>query len=464
MGVEVGRRAPEARLLDRTVQDTQFALGVSDTSALDCSAGIMAYNEEANIANAIETTLRQPPSSGQITELIVVASGCTDRTAAIVADIARDEPRVRLIEEQHRRGKASAINLFIGEARAPILLMLSADVLVKDGTIDALVRHFQDPAVGMVGGHPIPVNGETTFLGHAVHLQWRLHDRLARESPKLGEIVAFRNVVPSIPLDTAVDEISIQALISQLGYRLVYEPQAIVYNHGPTTVSDFLRQRRRIHAGHLRVRKQQGYEASTMSGWRVGRALLGSGSFTSPRAAWWTICTVGLEATARGLGSYDCMRRQSHNVWEMATTTKRHIAEGANAEGHKNVLVFQIVNFHQHELELGLHASRQLTDRVRDHIQQALGYHAIVSVQRGGTTIALMPGDRDAAERVADQLVLDLEGTPLVFNGHRDGVLLRLAYGIIAFSQAGQNRATSIPAPTIATDLAAQIPITETSP
>ena len=114
------------------------------------------------------------------------------------------------------------------------------------------------------------MNDESTFLGHAVHLLWRLHDRLAREAPKLGEIVAFRNVVPSIPLDTAVDEISIQALITQLGYRVVYEPDAIVFNRGPSTVSDFLRQRRRIYAGHLRVRHQQGYAASTMSVRRVG--------------------------------------------------------------------------------------------------------------------------------------------------------------------------------------------------
>src|SRR5204863_6446333 len=157
--------------------------------------------------------------------------------------------------------------------------------LVKDGTIDALLRHFEDPTVGMVGGHPTPVNSETTFLGHAVHLQWRLHDRIARETPKLGEIVAFRNVVPSIPLDTPVDEISIQALVEQLGYRLVYEPQAIVYNRGPTTVRDFLRQRRRIYAGHLRVADQQGYSAPTMSSARLLRTPLRSRALLSPRGA-----------------------------------------------------------------------------------------------------------------------------------------------------------------------------------
>src|SRR5215208_6464718 len=337
--------------------------------AVGCSVGIMAYNEEANIADAIGAVLGQKLSSSEIAELIVVASGCEDRTVPIVSEIAGRDPRVRLIEQERREGKASAINLFIGAATAPVLLMVSADVLVEDGTIDALLRHFEDPGVGMVGGHPIPVNGEMTFLGHAVHLQWRLHDRIARESPKLGEIVAFRNLVPSIPEDTAVDEISIQAVVTQLGYRLVYEPQAIVYNRGPTTVRDFLRQRRRIHAGHLRIVEQQGYAASTMRSTRVVRALLSSGSLTRPRSLMWSIGTVGLEVAARTLGHYDVERRRPQHVWEIAATTKEHVAEGAS--GQQNVLVFHIGNFHRQQLQLGAHASRQLTHRVCDHIKRA---------------------------------------------------------------------------------------------
>jgi biofilm PGA synthesis N-glycosyltransferase PgaC len=417
----------------------------------------MAYNEEANIAEAIGTILGQRLTSGRITELIVVASGCEDRTAPIVCDLARRDRRVRLIEQEQREGKASAINLFISAARSPVLLMASADVLLEDGTLDAMLRHFEDPTVGMVGGHPIPVNGETSFLGHAVHLQWRLHDRIARESPKLGEIVAFRNVVPGIPHDTAVDEISIQALITQLGYRLVYEPEAIVYNRGPATVDDFLRQRRRIHAGHLRVRDQQGYSASTMSAARVLRALWGSGSLATPRGLSWSVGTVALEATARVLGHYDAMRRRPQHVWEISATTKRHIAEGANADGQQNVLVFHIVNFHRQQLELGAHAGRQLTQRVSDEIKRALGSGAVVSKQRNGTIVALVAGERDAAERTAQEVVQRFEATPLSVNGAGAGVGVTLACGIVAFPHAGPPHARSIPAPTLQAQPAASI-------
>ncbi|HEX4863449.1 MAG TPA: glycosyltransferase [Acidimicrobiales bacterium] len=289
-----------------------------DGSLVTCTVGIMAYNEEANIANAIATVLEQDAGCGTVGELIVVASGCTDGTVGVVAELARQDSRIVLIVQEDRAGKASAINLFMKAARSPVLLMVGADTLVVPGTVGHLLGHFQDPGVGMVGGHPVPVNDDETFLGHSVHLVWRLHDRIARRTPKLGEIVAFRNVVGSIPNDTAVDEISIEAAITELGYHLVYEPRAVVYNKGPTTVKDFLRQRRRIAAGHHWVAKQSGYVASTMSVWRI--AMLGL------RSLIWTAGAIGLEGTARGLGFYDFLRRRPHHIWDAVTTTKSGIA------------------------------------------------------------------------------------------------------------------------------------------
>src|SRR4029453_11062210 len=129
----------------------------AEPAGMGCSVGIMAYNEEANIADAIGAILGQELTAGHIAELIVVASGCEDRTVPIVNDIARRDPRVRLIEQESREGKASAINLFIGAATSPVLLMVSADVLVEEGTIDALLRHFEAPEGGGGGGPPIPV-------------------------------------------------------------------------------------------------------------------------------------------------------------------------------------------------------------------------------------------------------------------------------------------------------------------
>jgi biofilm PGA synthesis N-glycosyltransferase PgaC len=452
VALESEDRQLEVRPPERITQKGEAA------AKLACSIGVMAYNEQANIAAALDSILSQKLTDRHITEVIVVASGCEDRTCTIVEDIARYDSRVHLIEQRRREGKASAINLFISKARSPVVVMVSADVLVKDGTLDPLLRHFDDPEVGMVGGRPTPVNSETTFLGHAVHLQWRLHDRIARQSPKLGEIVAFRNVIPSIPLDSVVDEISIQALITQFGYRLVYEPSAVVYNRGPATVRDFLRQRRRIYAGHLRVQAQQDYSASTMSGWRVARALCGPGSFTTPRAALWSFGTVGLEVTARALGQYDFWRRRSQHVWEISDTTKNHIAAGANAEIQHNVAVFHITDFHHQQLEVGLHASRQLTRQVADHIKRAFGSAAIISIKQSGTIIALLPGNRETAEQLAGEFVRRFETIPLPLSGYGATAKITLACGIIAFPPAGPPLAKSIPVPMLEADPASSIP------
>src|SRR5260370_37798152 len=109
-----------------------------------------------------------------------------------------------------------------------------------------------------------------------------------------------------------------------------------------------------------------------MKAFMVARALRGSGSFATPRAAIWSVGTIGLEAAARALGAYDVMRRRSSPVGEISDTTKDHIADGANGQAHRTVAVFHIVDFHPKQLEMGLHASRHLTRRTADHLQPDL--------------------------------------------------------------------------------------------
>ena len=267
----------------KSISDTQTmqkALHTQpDDAYVSCSVGIMAYNEAANVGHTIHAVLEQQGLSVRIEEIIVVASGCTDRTIPIVTAIALKEPRVRLCIQEKREGKASAINLFLKEASSPVVVLIGADVLPEISALEYLCALFRDSRVGMVGGHPVPVNDPDTFMGHTVHLLWHLHDQLARIHPKLGEVIAFRNIIADIPCDSPVDETSIQALIDQLGYKLVYEPACTVYNKGPLTIHDFLKQRRRIYAGHLKVRDQQNYTAPTMKIGPIVRQLIASRHF-----------------------------------------------------------------------------------------------------------------------------------------------------------------------------------------
>jgi hypothetical protein len=99
-------------------------------------------------------------------------------------------------------------------------------------------------------------------------------------------------------------------------------------------------------------------------------------------------------------------------------------------------------------------ATRQLTQRVRDHIKRAVGGTAIVSMRRSGTIVALVDGDREAAKQLAAEIVQHFESTPLSLNGH-GATTITLACGIIAFPQAGPPVAQSIPVPMLAGEPAA---------
>jgi hypothetical protein len=161
----------------------------------------------------------------------------------------------------------------------------------------------------------------------------------------------------------------------------------------------------------------------------------------------WSIGTVGLEATARALGRYDAARRRPQHVWEMCPTTKLHVAEGS-VQSQQNVLVFHIANFHRQQLQLGAHVSRQLTHRVCDHIKRAVGSKATVSIGRSGTIVALMNGDREAAEQTAAELVEELEAT------------VSLACAVIAFPPEGLPLAQAIRAPMLDPEPAASVATT----
>jgi biofilm PGA synthesis N-glycosyltransferase PgaC len=287
------------------------------------SLGVMAYNEEGNIGRLLTAILGQKLTQARLVEIIVVASGCTDRTEDIVEGFCKEDSRIRLIREAERKGKASAINLFLREAADEILVLESADTLPEEDTIDRLVTPFVDHEIGMTGARPIPINDDRTFIGFAVQLLWRLHHHIALIQPKLGELVAFRSFVREIPADSAVDEASIESIVRKAGYRLHYVPEAVVRNKGPETVRDFVKQRRRIAAGHLHLLRGQGHRVSTLSGWTILRALVRE-QVWGVKEMLWTIGVIGLEVLSRFLGWWDfCVRRKNPYIWEVAVSTKR---------------------------------------------------------------------------------------------------------------------------------------------
>lgn len=311
---------------------SEIDVAAEKASPLTCSIGVMAYNEEANIGRCLQSLLNQDVYDYEIGEIVVVASGCTDDTVPIVCDICDRYPKVKLLEQEKREGKASAINLFLRHVRSDIVILESADTVPGPRTIAHLLAPFADPEIGMTGGHPVPVNDPDTFMGFIVHKQWDLHHQVALEHPKLGELIAFRRVFHRIPYDSAVDEANIEPLIVGQGYQLRYVPEAIVYNRGPETIQDFIKQRRRIYAGHLTISQKQGYAVSTMSASRILKALLHNWRWDW-RSVLLTPAVIGLEAYGRLLGWTDHhLKKRDHAIWDIAATTKGAVMNDDAAE------------------------------------------------------------------------------------------------------------------------------------
>lgn len=297
--------------------------------------GIMAHNEEANIGRLLEALVSQELKSVKLTEIVVVASGCNDNTEAIVLDWIKRDMRIRLLVQEKRAGKASAINEYLPQAKERIIVLCSADLLPEADALERLVAPFADPEVGMTTSRPVPVNDPERFMGFAAHMLWGLHHVINLTSFKSGEMIAFRKIFERIPYHTAVDEASIEPVVRGQGYRVQYVPAAVVYNQGPETLADFLRQRRRIYAGHLAVRDTLGYTVSTMNARKILVLLLRNLDWR-PRPFFWTWAVVGLEAYGRLLGLRDYKKRRDHQIWEIATTTKQ-LKMVANSKGSPKI-------------------------------------------------------------------------------------------------------------------------------
>ncbi len=85
------------------LQPTTRRQRTSDVVLADCTVVIPTYNERENIAELIQRILE-----GSRFRVLVVDDNSPDGTAAVVAELAADEPRVGLLLRPEKRGLGSA--------------------------------------------------------------------------------------------------------------------------------------------------------------------------------------------------------------------------------------------------------------------------------------------------------------------------------------------------------------------
>lgn len=287
------------------------------------SVGVFVYNEEKNISRILGALLKQKTKKVKINEIIVVSSGSTDSTDNIAREIARKNRVIRLVVQKKREGKASAINLFLREARNDIAVIESGDTIPEPDCIEELCSPFlENKKLALTGARAIPTNNKNTLLGYIIHYWWWMHNAL----PRFGEMIAFRkSAAPQISDKTAVDEAYIEAMITNQGYEKKQIPSAIVHNHGAETLHDLVKQRKRVYIGHMLLQKEKNYTVQSFNSSRMlSLTLEYIRQEKSLKGAFYIFIGALIEIYSRIRGFWELkVQRKNPYIWQISKTTKK---------------------------------------------------------------------------------------------------------------------------------------------
>ena len=218
---------------------------------------ITSFKEPRTIGKAIECFLNQDLKD----KFELIVSTPDAETIKVVEKYAKKDKRIRIFEDPGM-GKGFALNQLLFEITGEIIVLSDGDVFVKENTIQYIIDKFKDPKVGCVTGNPRSINSRKNMLGYWSHLLVEgMHQfRLNRAKKGLflecsGYLWAFRNgVIKRFPVDIAEDTV-VPYLFREKGYKIAYELRAEVYVKFPTTLKDFINQKKRTAKGHEALAK-----------------------------------------------------------------------------------------------------------------------------------------------------------------------------------------------------------------
>jgi len=226
-------------------------------------AAVFCRNEEDTIGGSLrglrDQTAGLDPARLPL-RAFVMENGSSDRTAAAArkAAVALEDPgRFEvLVRAELPAGKAGAWNAFLGEARAPLVAFVDADVRLSDGALGAMLDLLTaTPALDLVGATP-SVSPDFIPRGFWQDV-FTVPYRSLRPAPSLSgnAYVARRSALTPLPLDTVNEDL---LLAMRHADRFALCPASRVYVVPPAGVAAFVLQRARILRGDRIERRRSG--------------------------------------------------------------------------------------------------------------------------------------------------------------------------------------------------------------
>ncbi|MBU0993956.1 MAG: glycosyltransferase family 2 protein [Proteobacteria bacterium] len=211
---------------------------------------IAAFNEEDCIENTLQNKLSLDYPEDKF-EIIVISDESTDKTDDIVKKY--QSQHVTLLRQIPRAGKTSALNMAVPHAKGDILVFSDANSLYDTGVLKKLMRNFQDPGVGYVTGKMIYTNPDGSTIGDGCSAYMKYENMLREFETGAGSVVGVDGGVDAVrkklyqPMnaDQLPDFVLPLKVIDQ-GYRVVYEPEAILKEPSLKASEDEYRMRVRV--------------------------------------------------------------------------------------------------------------------------------------------------------------------------------------------------------------------------
>lgn len=308
------------------------------------STVVCAYNEEKSVGLLLENLMHQRiPPEIEDSEIIVVTSGCTDRTVDIVKQHVARNSKIKLIEEDERQGKASALNKAFKASTGDYIALVPADVLPADNAMYNLLVPFRDRNVSAVSGRPMqnPKKLPKSFMGYLANMTYRLWGRLMKKLNDTGqaahcsgEFMAIRSDVRTvIPNGCAADD-SYIAIVAKRKGLIKFAPKAIGYNLLPSNLVDYVNQRKRWLFGHFQTKKVTGEYPTVLDTMILYKPSVVIQVLTEevaerPKEIGYLISAIVVEAVIYISCIIDHILRRQYGVWPIIKSTK-YVKTSAN--------------------------------------------------------------------------------------------------------------------------------------
>ncbi|KRN95423.1 glycosyltransferase [Furfurilactobacillus siliginis] len=227
---------------------------------------IPAHNEEVMLESTITYLFEELNYTNF--EVLVLNDGSTDRTKAIILELEKRYPRLRMLEVVANKGKAHAFNIGTFFAKGDYLLSNDADTVPEPDALMKYMNYFihdADLNTAAVTAN-MDVANRTTLLGKSQTVEFSSIVGVIKRSQTAindsmyaysGANTLYRKsllmAAGGFRQDRATEDISIAWDHQMLGAVPRFAPNVIFHMNVPETVKDLFHQRQRWAQGGTEV-------------------------------------------------------------------------------------------------------------------------------------------------------------------------------------------------------------------